>query len=103
MTDHPPKDAPEHVRARYWRENIAKMSRPQLAEAIGYSVSSIADIEAGMNRTTRQPIDPLTMKRYRLLCAGVGLDIEFDWDELEMMIVEPVMLKMWGKLKGKRK
>lgn len=101
--EQPPKSAPEHVRARYWREHIAKMSRPELAEAIGYSVSTIGDIEAGMNRATRQPIDPVTMKRYRLLCAGVGLDIEFDWDELEMMIVEPIRLKMWGKLRVKRK
>lgn len=105
MTDQPGKDEPEHVRARYWRENIARMSRPALAEAIGYSVSTIGDMEAGMNRITKKPIDPLAMKRYRLLCASVGLDIEFDWDEMEMLIVEPVQLKMWGKMraKGKRK
>lgn len=99
----PGNDAPEHVRARYWREHIAKMSRPALAEAIGYSVSTIGDMEAGMNRITKKPIDALAMKRYRLLCMTVGLDAEFDWDELEMIIVEPVMLKMWGKLAARSK
>lgn len=103
MTVPPDKSAPEHIRARYWREYVAKMSRPELAEAIGYSVSTIGDMEAGMNRITKKPIEAVAMKRYRLLCAGVGLDIEFDWDELEMIIVEPVILKMWGKLRGKRK
>lgn len=103
MTDQPPKNAPEHLRARYWRENIAKMSRPELAEAIGYSVSTIGDMEAGMNRITKKPIDPLAMKRYRLLCMTVGLDAEFDWDGLELMIVEPVQLRMWGKLKVRSK
>lgn len=105
MSDKPPKSAPEHVRARFWRENIAKMSRPALAEAIGYSVSTIGDMEAGMNRITKKPIDAVTMKRYRLLCMTVGLDAEFDWDEVEMIIVQPVMLRMWGSVKarGKRK
>ncbi|MBB3313652.1 hypothetical protein FHT78_005446 [Rhizobium sp. BK196] len=103
MTEKPDKSEPEHVRARYWREHVAKMSRPALAEAIGYSVSTIGDMEAGMNRITKKPIEPAAMKRYRLLCATVGLDIEFDWDEMEMIIVEPVLLRMWGKLKAKGK
>lgn len=105
MTEKPDKSEPEHIRARYWRENVVRMSRPALAEAIGYSVSTIGDMEAGMNRITKKPIDAVAMKRYRLLCMTVGLDASFDWDELEMIIVEPVMLKMWGKLsaRGKRK
>lgn len=103
MTDKPDKSEPEHVRARYWREQVVKMSRPALAEAIGYSVSTIGDMEAGMNRITKKPIEPAAMKRYRLLCAAVGLDIEFDWDALEMIIVEPVRLSMWGKLRVRSK
>ncbi|MDQ0132651.1 DNA-binding XRE family transcriptional regulator [Neorhizobium galegae] len=105
MTDQPPKNAPEHLRARYWRENIAKMSRPELAEAIGYSVSTIGDMEAGMNRITKKPIDPLAMKRYRLLCMTVGLDAEFDWGRLRMTIVDPVELTMWAaeRMRSKRK
>lgn len=105
MHDRPIKSDPEHIRARYWRENIAKMSRPALAEAIGYSVSTIGDMEAGMNRITKKPIDAVAMKRYRLLCMTVGLNAEFDWDELDIIIDEPVQLKMWGRLKarGKRK
>lgn len=105
MTEQPDKSAPEHIRARYWREHIVKMSRPELAEAIGYSVSTIGDMEAGMNRITKKPIDPVTMKRYRLLCMTVGLDADFDWDGLEMIIVEPVRLSMWGTLRlgSKRK
>lgn len=103
MITAPSKDAPEHIRARYWREHIAKMSRPELAEAIGYSVSSIGDMEAGMNRITKKPIDAAAMKRYRLLCMTVGLDAEFDWDSLEMIIVEPVRLSMWGKVKARSK
>lgn len=103
MTEQPPRDAPEHIRARYWREYIAKMSRPELAEAIGYSVSSIGDMEAGMNRITKKPVDAVTMKRYRLLCMTVGLTAEFDWDEMSMMITEPIELRMWGRLRIKRK
>ncbi|MBX5001875.1 helix-turn-helix transcriptional regulator [Rhizobium lentis] len=103
MTDKPDKSEPEHVRARYWREHVVKMSRPALAEAIGYSVSTIGDMEAGMNRITKKPIDAVAMKRYKLLCMTVGLDAEFDWDGLEMLIVEPVQLKMWGKVKPRSK
>lgn len=104
MTSAPPDDAPEHVRARYWREHVAKMSRPELGELIGYSVSTIGDIEAGMNRITRKPIDPQAMKRYRLLCAAAGLGIEFDWGPLRMTMTDPVALTMWGtRTKGKRR
>ncbi|NHT75918.1 helix-turn-helix transcriptional regulator [Rhizobiaceae bacterium CRRU44] len=103
MPEQPPRDAPEHIRARYWREHIAKMSRPELAEAIGYSVSSIGDMEAGMNRITKKPVDAVTMKRYRLLCMTVGLMAEFDWDEMSMMITEPIELRMWGRLRVKER
>ena len=33
----PPAKAPEHERARYWRENIVNLSRRELAERIGIS------------------------------------------------------------------
>lgn len=102
MTEKPDKSEPEHIRARYWREHVAKMSRPELAEAIGYSVSTIGDMEAGMNRITKKPIDPVTMKRYRLLCMTVGLDADFDWGPLNMIIVTPVELTIWGS-EGKRR
>lgn len=68
----PSADAPEGVRAHWWRENVLRMSRPQLADKIGRSVSYIESLELG----TRPPED---FTAYRLLCAAVWAGLEFDW------------------------
>ena len=75
----PPAKAPEHERARYWRENIVNLSRRELAERIGISASRITDYERGHDRGSGAPIDQGARTRYRLACAAVALGIEFDW------------------------
>lgn len=55
------------------------MTRAELAEATGFSVSTITDMESGQNRSTKAPIDPAAMKRYRMACTAVTLGAEFNW------------------------
>ena len=91
----PPKDAPEHVRCRWWRENIARLSRPELADMIGVSASRIADIEAGQTRSTKAPIDDATMRRYRMACAAVTLGVDFDWLTISLIPDVPVEIRLY--------
>lgn len=92
----PGPDAPEHIRAQWWRENVVRMKRPELAELVGVSVSRIVDIEAGENRTTKQPIDEATMRRYRLACAAVTLGVEFNWTSISLIPDTPVEIRLFG-------
>jgi len=92
----PAKDAPDHIRCKWWRENIMHMSRSKLSELTGFSQSSIADIEAGVNRSTKAPIDEAVMQRYRLACAAVALNVQFDWLSLSIIPTVPVEIKMIG-------
>lgn len=98
VTDNTPpaRDAPDHIRCKWWRENIMKLSRPKLAELTGFSQSTIADIEAGVNRTTKATIDPSVMQRYRLACAAVALGAQFDWLSLSVVPTVPVEIRMIG-------
>ena len=80
----PAIDAPQHDKARWWREDVMDLSRKQLAALTGVSVSRIADMEAGKTRGNGKPIDPGTMRRYRMACAAVALGAEFDWLTLRL-------------------
>lgn len=91
----PAPDAPEHVRARWWRIHSVKMTRAEVAETTGVSVSRIADIEAGENRTTKTPIDDATMKRYRMACAAVTLGVEFDFVTMSLIPDVPVEIRLF--------
>lgn len=75
----PPASTPEHVKARWWRENVVQMSRNELGAIVGVSASRILDIEAGSTRGSGAMIDRDTMTRYRMACAAVALGVEFDW------------------------
>lgn len=92
----PPADAPEHVKAEWWRKNVARLSRPELAQLTGFSVSRIADIEAGVTRSTGAPIDQGAMNRYRMACAAVALGVEFDWLTLSLIPDMPVEIRMFS-------
>lgn len=70
---------PEHVRARHWREDIMKLSRPELAERIGLSVSAIVDYENGRRRGQNRDLTPDEYRTYRLACAAFTAGLEFDW------------------------
>jgi hypothetical protein len=96
----PSPDAPEHIRCKWWRENVVNLSRPRLAELTGFSISTIADIEAGHNRSTKAPVDAAVMQRYRMTCAAVTLGVEFDWLSLRLIPDAPVEIRMF---QGKRK
>ena len=39
----PPHNSPEHVRAKWWREHIARLSQRELAALTGFSVSRIVE------------------------------------------------------------
>lgn len=91
----PAADAPEHVKARWWRESVANMSRSEVAELTGFSVSRIADMESGQNRSTHAPIDEATMRRYRMACAAVSLGVEFDWIDMKLIPDVPVEIRMF--------
>jgi len=93
---YPERNDPEHERCKWWRENIMHMSRSKLSELTGFSQSSIADIEAGVNRSTKAPIDEAVMQRYRLACAAVALNVQFDWLSLSVIPTVPVEIKMIG-------
>lgn len=95
LPPYPPESAPEHVKAKYWREHIVRLSRPKLAEMIGMSVSTIADIEAGHNRSTKAVIDTAVMQRYRMCCAAVMAGIEFDWLSMSLIPDVPVQIRMF--------
>jgi len=88
----PRPDAPEHERARYWRENVVGLSRRELAERIGMSESRIMDIEAGQVRGDGRAIEPDAMQRYRLACAAVTLGVKFDWLTLSLSPAAPVRI-----------
>lgn len=95
-TSYPARDAPENERCQWWRENIMKLSRPDLAERVGMSVSTITDIERGYYRGNKAPIDAAVMQRYRLACAAVALGAQFDWLSLSVIPSVPVEIKMIG-------
>jgi len=95
-TADPARDAPENERCQWWRENIMHMSRPELAERVGMSVSTITDIERGYYRGNKAVIDPAVMQRYRLACAAVALNVQFDWLSLSVIPTVPVEIRMIG-------
>lgn len=76
-TERPVQDAPEHVKAKWWREEVMGLSRPALAEMIGRSVAYIEDMERGTQRPSGAPITDYTA--YRAACASVAAGVEFDW------------------------
>ena len=95
-TPAPDPSAPEHERARWWRENIVKLSRRELAERIGVSESTITNFELGHVRETGKPIDENAMLRYRLACAAITLGVEFDWLTCALEPRTPVRISVEG-------
>lgn len=83
----PSPDAPEHLLARYWREEVLELTRDQLAALTGFSASSIKDFEH-----PGKDIDPMARKRYRLACAAVAMGIQFDWLTTSLQIQQPVKI-----------
>lgn len=72
----PPANAPEHLRARYWRLHVARLTLAALAKRLHMTIGTIADYEAGRSRRTGRRISSAARRRYRLLCAALdrGLD-----------------------------
>jgi len=87
--ERPDQDAPEHVKCRWWRDDLMEMSREQLAGLTGFSVSAIRDFESGTKE-----IDPMARKRYRMACAAAAMGIQFDWLETSLRIERPVTITM---------
>lgn len=103
MPSHIHDDEPEHIRCKRWREEIVRLSRPDLADLTGFSPSTIADIEAGFNRSTKKPVDAAVMKRYRMACAAAALGADFDWNMVRVVPTGYCELIVGEKPAGRRK
>ena len=70
----------DYEKAKRWRED-SRLTRRQLAELTGFSISAITNFETGIVRGNKaRPVDSASMKRYRLILAAIthGLT-EWDW------------------------
>lgn len=103
MPSHIHDDEPEHIRCKRWREEIVRLSRPDLADLTGFSPSTIADIEAGFNRSTKKPVDAAVMKRYRMACAAAALGADFDWNMVRVVPTGYCELIVGEKPAGRRR
>ena len=72
-----PLDITQSIRARAWRDGLG-LSRQRLAKLTGFSAASIRCFESGTIRG--HPIGPAAWQRYRLCCAAVARETEFDWE-----------------------
>lgn len=79
MTRAPARSAPEHEKARWWRESKMGLTRDALAPLLGLTVSAIADYETGKQRSTGQKISDKAWRRYRLACAALDTR-KGDWN-----------------------
>ena len=72
--------------AQTWRQNVVKLSLPELAEATGYSVRAIYLFESGQTNNGK-PHSPKVWLRYLRACAGVDVEIRakyaFRWGQKE--------------------
>lgn len=80
----PADDAPDHIKCRWWRNDLMELSREDLSAATGFSVSAIRDFESG------KEVDPQARKRYTLACAAVSAGIEFSWTRTSFVIRRPM-------------
>lgn len=75
-----PPDAPESLKARWWREHVVRLNRDELSDLTGFSVMSIRQFEAGVNNATGEPPGEDAWKRYRTACASISAGVvTFDW------------------------
>ena len=66
-------------KAKAWRLR-RRFTIKEIAEATGYSASTISDIEAGAARGPKaHPTPPGTMRRYRMCCAAIEYGLA-GWD-----------------------
>lgn len=66
----PSPDAPEGMRAAWWREHRMGLSRPALADRLGINFQRIVRYEQMI----------VVPQLYRLACAAISADAEnFDW------------------------
>src|SRR5678815_3603187 len=78
--DPPTPNASEAYRAKWWRQQVVKLSIEALADRIGYSASTIARFENSHAMTIGQ-YDPRAWQKYRMACAAVHAGIQtFDWE-----------------------
>lgn len=71
-----PKNAPEGLRAAWWRERVLKMSRPELAKQLGMTPLAIFNIETSQTAKVRDT--------YRLALAALSIGIMFDWKNIRI-------------------
>ena len=71
--------------AKAWRE-ARGLSRPALGALIGYSPSAIESMELGFRRNTGAPVSPRDFQTFKLACAAVAANVEFDWGEVTIRL-----------------
>jgi len=71
----------EAAKAKWWRKNVIKLSRFDLAVRTGYSVQAIIVFERGY-RSDGVPVKEKAWKRYRAVCGALHRP-EFDWRDPE--------------------
>ncbi|GEM_PF-2372467 len=87
--ERPTADAPEHVKCKWWREEVMELTREQLAPLIGFSAAAIKDFERA-----NKDIDPMARRRYTMACAAASIGVEFDWLTTSLVITRPVNITM---------
>jgi len=72
----------EPYRAKWWRQNIARLTALELADATGYSLQVIYLMERGITSEGKL-VRPWAWRRYKMACGGVEYRLlhghDFDW------------------------
>ena len=71
--------------AKKWRE-ARGLSRPALGSLIGYSPSEIECMERGKRRNNGNPIAARDFQTFKLACAAVAANVEFDWGPITIRL-----------------
>lgn len=69
-----PANAPEGMRAAWWRENVMRMSREKLAEAL-----SAKGLNMSVGSIKRAEASPKVSQFYKLACAALVMPIDFEF------------------------
>ncbi len=84
----------DHDKLLTWRK-AAKLTRQALAEATGYSISTITDMETGTYRSSGKRVDAKALQRYKLACATVAASLDAPWHVVIVpeIAARPVMVQ----------
>lgn len=74
-----PGQVTQAAQARWWRRQTVRLTREQLSDLSGFSITSIKDFERGCN-SHGDLIGAAAWQRYRLICAAVAHKLnKWEW------------------------